>query len=834
MSFKDCINNAEQKNEISKEQADDARSLFDEVEQDLKNKNVAPDEASRIAAQQTFDALDRTAQLKKYRIIRQKTVTKELLKNLENFKGYFGESNFGLGMRAIFTHDPRAPYQSLEYIEKAIRGRIFSGLEDFLYKFRRGVFGQAKHKTDMEKIVRYIHRDKTPNEKFDQPTIDMGEALLNAFEYSRKLFNKYGGNIAKLKGGYFPTMYSQEKVRKYSLEEFKNDFGQEGVLDLDNMIDNKTGLPMNNLSLDLALGEMYEAIRTQGWSKLRYGQANYGSSLANSRMNHKFLKFKSIDKYIELQKKYGTGDLFDVALSHLTNMARDIAFLKVLGPNPNVTLSYLKSVVERNGQLTNKNFRTDIERATDYFNYLSGKTNSIVSPLFAATSATIRNIATSALLGTTSILAVTDINFQRITRKAVGLNRTGAGQILNDVIKLMSPLNKNERRKFATRLGFVSDSVLSVASGQARMTGEVTGPEFSRRLSHTVLNVSLLSPYTAAGRQAFGLEFSFTLTDAVNKSFDQLDKNLKDTLTRNGISASEWNVIRKTELHKDKYNNNEIEILRSEDIAARTDISEEMADDLATKFLGMIHEETEKAVPSSTAHSSTVFLGSSRPGTILGEVGRSMAYLKNFANTVIQTHLRYGMAQKTLMKKGEYLGGLVITSAFFAALAIQAKNILNGKDPQPMNNEKFWLQAIMTGGGLGIFADFMYQNTNRFGRDFGDTLAGVPIQFVSDVKKLTIDNIAAMLSEDQDPKFASDLLQFTRSYFPGSSLWYIRAAFERQVINQIDLLIDPIAAKRRFRRQEQNLKKNFGQEYWWKPGEAAPRRSPNYGNIIQQ
>ena len=91
-----------------------------------------------------------------------------------------------------------------------------------------------------------------------------------------------------------------------------------------------------------------------------------------------------------------------------------------------------------------------------------------------------------------------------------------------------------------------------------------------------------------------------------------------------------------------------------------------------------------------------------------------------------------------------------------------------------------------------------------------------------------------MLSEDQDPKFASDLLQFTRSYFPGSSLWYIRAAFERQVINQIDLLIDPIAAKRRFRRQEQNLKKNFGQEYWWKPGEAAPRRSPNYGNIIQQ
>ena len=47
----------------------------------------------------------------------------------------------------------------------------FSGLENFLYKFRRGVFGQAKYKTDMEKIVRYIYRDKAAKELTVLPKI---------------------------------------------------------------------------------------------------------------------------------------------------------------------------------------------------------------------------------------------------------------------------------------------------------------------------------------------------------------------------------------------------------------------------------------------------------------------------------------------------------------------------------------------------------------------------------------------------------------------------------------------------------------------------------------
>ena len=38
------------------------------LETDLKKKNVAADEASRIAGQQTFDALERAAQHKKYKI----------------------------------------------------------------------------------------------------------------------------------------------------------------------------------------------------------------------------------------------------------------------------------------------------------------------------------------------------------------------------------------------------------------------------------------------------------------------------------------------------------------------------------------------------------------------------------------------------------------------------------------------------------------------------------------------------------------------------------------------------------------------------------------------
>ena len=59
----------------------------------------------------------------------------------------------------------------------------------------------------------------------------------------------------------------------------------------------------------------------------------------------------------------------------------------------------------------------------------------------------------------------------------------------------------------------------------------------------------------------------------------------------------------------------------------------------------------------------------------------------------------------------------------------------------------------------------------------------------------------------------------------GSAVEYLRGAWERMVLDQVQWLTDPAAAKS-FRRKQQDLARNYGQGFWWRPGEAVPGRAP--------
>jgi hypothetical protein len=50
-------------------------------------------------------------------------------------------------------------------------------------------------------------------------------------------------------------------------------------------------------------------------------------------------------------------------------------------------------------------------------------------------------------------------------------------------------------------------------------------------------------------------------------------------------------------------------------------------------------------------------------------------------------------------------------------------------------------------------------------------------------------------------------------------------AYQRMFLDQLQYLTDPDAHKH-FREQQQNLKRETGQGYWWAPGDMTPQRSP--------
>jgi hypothetical protein len=178
-----------------------------------------------------------------------------------------------------------------------------------------------------------------------------------------------------------------------------------------------------------------------------------------------------------------------------------------------------------------------------------------------------------------------------------------------------------------------------------------------------------------------------------------------------------------------------------------------------------------------------------------------------------------------------YAGGMMIGLTLGGALALQLKAIVNGKDPQEMADPRFWLQAVQTGGGFGLFGDFLFADVNRFGQSLQATIAGPVVGAVADFSKATIGNLQK-LATGEETSLAEDVIQKGGRYVPAASLWYLRAAWERVVKDQLLYLADP-DAHRKFRDRARRLESETGQEYWWRPGEVAPDRLPDPTAVVQ-
>jgi hypothetical protein len=161
------------------------------------------------------------------------------------------------------------------------------------------------------------------------------------------------------------------------------------------------------------------------------------------------------------------------------------------------------------------------------------------------------------------------------------------------------------------------------------------------------------------------------------------------------------------------------------------------------------------------------------------------------------------------------------------ALTYELKNLTKGKDITPEENRdiKYWINAMIHGGGLGIFGDFFFAGTNRFGGGYAQTAVGAVGSFVSDVLKLGVVNPINLIRGEK-VNYGNDISNFIKRYTPGASLWYIRLVLERYIFDTLQEMIDPDFDKR-VRRKEKRSRKTTGLEYWWGAGEKKPDRFPN-------
>jgi hypothetical protein len=729
-----------------------------------------------------------------------------------------GAPDIGAAFLDMLEHFGSAKFSSVAGRQRAIVGMAHAKMEAFLYHFRRGkLAGDLKrhNAADLKNVLREAFGVDTG----DVTARGLANAWMETAEWLRQRFNAAGGAIGKLDNWGLPQHHDARALRKAGPAVWKDTIRP--LLDVGRMRHPLTGKAVDAAELDAILDDIHATISTEGWIDRQPGRQPTGKgALANQRAEHRFLVFKDPDAWLTYQQAFGGGgDIFSAMMGHINMMARDVAAMEVLGPNPGGTIELMKQTLVKEAQsiasgkggaLGKAKAENALDKAAGYSQRIDAVWGSIrgaletpVNSKWANRLSALRNLVTSSVLGSAALSSVSDIGTTMIARRFVGLP---AGRAVQDLVKNFTP---GERRK-AVQAGLILDAATHTFHAQARYVGTLNGPAWASFVADRVLTLSGLTPWTQAGKHAFGLAFQTELGNFAGSSLDRMPKALGNTLNRWGFTPAQWDQMRKVPLH-------EGQLLRPAEIAAQVD------ERLAMRYLEMIQTETEYAVPDGSHRSRTVLLDENRPGTLIGEVIRSAAQFKSFGVSMIFLH---GLRVTNMVAGGQpgsgaaYAGALLISTTLFGALALQLKQLAGGREPRDMDTPAFWGAASLQGGGFGIYGDFLFSEINRYGGGMGSALSGPLVERANDFWNLTAGN-AVQLASGEKTHFGRELVKFARGNIPGGNIWYLRLAFERVALDQLQYLADPEANKA-FKRQQQYWRREYGQEYWWKPGQMTP------------
>ena len=100
-------------------------------------------------------------------------------------------------------------------------------------------------------------------------------------------------------------------------------------------------------------------------------------------------------------------------------------------------------------------------------------------------------------------------------------------------------------------------------------------------------------------------------------------------------------------------------------------------------------------------------------------------------------------------------------------------------------------------------------------------MAGPTIGVANDIYRTFKGNFDRALDDNSESKFQADAFQMAKRYIPAVKLWYTRLLLERLMLDQVERMVDP-KFDMRMSRIEGKMKRDYGQSFWWQPGDLSP------------
>lgn len=457
--------------------------------------------------------------------------------------------------------------------------------------------------------------------------------------------------------------------------------------------------------------------------------------------------------------------------------------------------------------------RSHVARAEAMWDLYRGVTSAPVNAKAAAVMQSLRNIGVIGRGGSMVISSIADNFTQVMARRFVG---TPAARTFTDILHELGPNAKRE----AQRQAMIGETYLHMFNDGARAVAGMQGPEWTHYLAERTIALQGLNALTDAQRRGFGMSLQAAIADLAPKTWTEigtLNPRLQKLFQRYGLSAHDWDAIR---LDPATGNVRAVDFLSPNLVRDSLEAAGRGEERVAERYLGMILQETDFASPTSMLRARAAMVGKNRPGTLVGELLRTAGQFKQFAFMFGMLHFERALREAVAhgsARGASYAAQVVTVMTLGGALVVQLKDLKGGKDTRPMDRPGFWYAALAQGGGLGIWGDLLNAEQNRFGGGLVSTLAGPVVGEAEDVM-----GALGLSGRTTARRGTARLLS---SYVPGSSLWYTNLAWQRIAAESLQRQLDPQAYDAFRRRQTQQLK-DYGNGFWWAPGDTAPARGP--------
>ena len=814
----DCLQSAIDANMVPRRAAQSAQAEFREIVAQLES-HYPPAAARALAAQRLRDAAARGAQARRHTVLAQ-------LQTAQRNQAIIGSAR-DPGTALIELVEGKEgtgnTFESVRFIRDSYRRQFMGMIREALAAHGTDILGRVRNRARLMDLVRELHGQASGNPEAAR----MAAAVRGAQIRARSLFNAHGGDIGELADFGLPHSHDTRAIRAAGFDAWRAEVAPR--LDWARIEDAATGRPFAAPGqmppaavAERFLRDVFEGITTRNWDERMPSMAAGGVALMNRRADHRVLHFRDADAWMAYNERFGASNPFQAMVTHLEGMARDIALMRVLGPNPKAGLEHAIQIAQRRASTAGDARAENLvsrraDRAKAMLAAASGSGSVPADETWGRFLAGTRNVLTSAQLGGAMLSAASDIWTSRMAAKAVGMNPRSL------FMRRMALITSGATRETAAQMGYVADTLANAGSASARYLGDVWSPEITSRLADTVLRASGLSFWTDMNRLSFQMEFSGHLASQAHLAFGDIDAPLRRTLEGRGITAADWDALRDPAAMFTAPNG--ARFIAPMHWVEATALPRAQAEALAARLGAIIEEQMEFAVPSVSLEGRSMFLGNTAPGTFIGELARSGLMYKSYGLSVMLGQIRRVQAQPSGLARAAYVAQFVAGLTAFGALSVQLKQMASGRDPRPMDDATFWGAAFLQGGGVGIFGDFLTSETSRTGGGLAETIAGPVVGLAGDALRFGGANVASAVA-GRDTHFGRDAVQFLRRNTPGTNLWQTRVALDRLVWDQLQALLDPKAAQAWAQQESARTRINHNRT-WWERGAGAPARAPD-------